>query len=55
MLSVCFCSSGVLLQRLPGADVAAAADGHPGLRWDAVLLRGGEDAECLGRFSGILE
>lgn len=54
-VSVCVCSRGVLLQRLPDADVAAAADGHPGLRRDALLLHGGEDAELLHRFAGTLK
>lgn len=53
--TVCFCSSGVLLQRLRAIDVAAAADDHPGLHWNTVLLRGGADAELLCRFAGILE
>lgn len=55
MLSVCFCSCGVLLQRSPYADVAAAADGHPGLLWNTLLLHGGEDAELLCRSAGTLE
>lgn len=54
-VSVCVCSRGVLLQRLPDADVAAAADGRPGLRRDALLLHGGEDAELLHRFAGTLK
>lgn len=53
-VSVCVCSRGVLLQRLPDADVAAAADGHPGLRRDALLLHSGEDAELLHRPAGTL-
>lgn len=53
-VSVCVCSRGVLLQRLPDADVAAAADGHPGLRRHALLLLGGEDAELLHRSAGTL-
>lgn len=53
-MSVCFCSSGVLLQRLSHAEVAAAADGHPGLCWNTLLLRGGEDTEHLNRVSGII-
>lgn len=53
-LSVYFCSGGLLLQRKPPADLAAAADGHLGLHWDALLLRGGEDAELLSRFTGTL-
>uniref|UniRef100_A0A4W6BXN0 Major facilitator superfamily domain containing 11 n=1 Tax=Lates calcarifer TaxID=8187 RepID=A0A4W6BXN0_LATCA len=52
---VCFCSCGVLLQRLRPVDVAAPADDHPGLHRDALLLRGGEDAELLCRLAGILE
>lgn len=52
-VSVCVCSRGVLLQRLPGADVAAAADGHPGLQRDALLLHGGEDAELLHRSATV--
>lgn len=55
MLSVCFRSCGVLLQRPPPADVAAAADGHPGLLWNTLLLHGGEDAELLRRSAGALE
>lgn len=54
-LSVCFCSSGVLLQWLRPVDVAAPADDHPGLHWNTLLLRGGEDAEFLCRLPGILE
>lgn len=54
-LSVCFCSSGVLLQRIPAVDVAAPPDGHPGLHWNALLLCGGEDATLLSRIAGILD
>lgn len=53
-MSVCVCSRGVLLQRLPDADVAAAADGHPGLQRDALLLHGGEDADLLHRSARAL-
>lgn len=53
--SVYFRSGGVLLQRLLPADVAAPADGPPGLHRNTLLLRGGEDAELLRRSAGILE
>ena len=53
-MSVCVCSRGVLLQRLPDADVAAAADGRPGLQRDALLLHGGADAELLHRSARTL-
>lgn len=55
LLSVCFRRRGVLLQRLPHADVAAPPDGHSGLRWNSLLLHGGEDAELLYGCAGILE
>lgn len=54
-LLVYFCSCGVLLQRLPPVDVAAPADGHPGLRWNTLLLHGGEDAQLQCRCAGTLE
>lgn len=45
VLSVCFCSRGLLLQRLYSVDLAAPRDGHHGLHRDTVFLHGGEDAE----------
>lgn len=53
--TVCFCSGGLFLQWVRAADVAAAADGGPGLHWNTVLLRGGEDAELLSGYAGVLE
>lgn len=55
MWSVCVRSGGLLLRRVPAAQVAAAGDGRAGLRRDAVLLRGGADAERLRRLAGGLE
>lgn len=55
LVSVCVCSRGLLLQRLPPADVAAPGHGRAGLHWNALFLRGREDAELLRRFTGILE
>lgn len=37
------------------AVVAAPADGGAGLRWNTLLLRGGEDGELLHRFAGTVD
>lgn len=48
-------SRRLLLLRPPDAVVAAPADGRAGLRWDTLLLCGGEDGELLYRFAGPVE
>lgn len=45
----------LLLLRPPDAVVAAPADGGAGLRWNALLLRGGEDGELLYRLAGTVD
>lgn len=54
-LPVCLRSRGLLLLRPPDAVVAAPADGRAGLRWNALLLCGGEDGELLYRFAGTVD
>lgn len=54
-LPVCLRSRRLLLLRPPDAVVAAPADGRAGLRWNALLLCGGEDGELLHRFAGTVD
>lgn len=54
-LPVCLRSCRLLLLRSPDAVVAAPADGRAGLRWNALLLCGGEDGELLYRFAGTVD
>lgn len=54
-LPVCLRRRRLLLLRPPDAVVAAPADGRAGLRWNALLLCGGEDGELFYRFAGTVD